>query len=557
MDLSSLTVRPWGNRYVLSGWPDGFNVKMLDLYPGAFCSKKGNWILPHNAFDLSCDSLNYVSPAKIPPTTPNGLRLRDYQIEGTSRLVSSSSGHILMDDVGLGKTMQVLQALNVLGRDFFPYLVVSLKNSEGVWCGPNSDAERFFNYKTEVLRTRTFKIEDVAFDGVDGYFVNFNIVKDWDLSIIEWLSPRTIIVDECHEVRNIRTKAHKAIRKIVRASCVRKRFLLTATPIVNSLVDLYGQLDLAQPRQWGNFVLFNDSQKTSFGTRYCAGYMGEYGWILDGESNVAELQNRLANATTRRTQAEVGKDLPERLRKSYVVPKSDLDTSIYREARDGKYDKALPKHAKGAELQRLGRMAVASSMAKVPAVLDRCDFWLQAGRKRIVVLSYFQETAKSLVKASKGRFEGCRVLGPYCATTADKRRKKLLTSFAENYKFPQVFFATLKTVGTALNDLMVADTMLISDLFWVPIRFLQAEGRLVRIGQQAKTVNIEYVLADLEIDRKMFEHLERKARVMEIPRESDDGTTLVNFLGGALDADDTKDLLRELAAITDEDLELL
>ena len=559
VDLSCLDVRPWANRYVLESAPDHFRKSLLDLYPGAFKSKKGNWLLPHNAFPLSRDHFNFVPPEDIARTTPSGLELFDYQIVGASRLVSSGPGHLLLDDVGLGKTNQILQALHHLGRDFFPFLVISLKASASVWTLPESDPALHYNYNVVPLQGRTFDFDAVPISGVDGYFINLNVVRetDWITNILDWLEPRTIIIDESHELRNIRIKAHKAARSFTRSKKVRKRFLATATPIVNSLVDMYGQLDLAQPNQWGNFVLFNEKQKSSFGTRYCAGHMGEYGWILEGETNTEELRNRLDNATTRRTQYEVGQHLPKRERLHYIVPRSGLNLKSYKKARDGSYDGALPKSARGGELQRLGRMAVASSISKVPAVIKRVKHYLEAGRKRIVVLSYFQDTTAELVKQSSDCFTNCRVLGPYSAKTTDKRRKRFLSEFSQDLPFPQIFFATLRTVGTALNDLMVSDTLLVSDLFWVVVRFLQAEGRLVRTGQKADRVTIEYILADLEIDRRMFKHLERKAKSMEVPRKSQEGSTLVDFLGGALDSEDTKALMQELGGISDDDLDLL
>ena len=82
--------------------------------------------------------------------------------------------------------------------------------------------------------------------------------------------------------------------------------------------------------------------------------------------------------------------------------------------------------------------------------------------------------------------------------------------------------------------------------------FLALNDAVINQGAFARLIKM-----NLEIDRRMFKHLERKAKSMEVPRKSQEGSTLVDFLGGALDSEDTKALMQELGGISDDDLDLL
>ena len=454
-------------------------------------------------------------------------------------------------------SIQVCHVLDGL-KQFRPFLIVSIQEAHRVWTGPDSDAAKYYGLKVEQLRGRTNDIEALFESKADGYFINFQILGDWIDVISMWVQPKIVIIDEIHEVRNVRTKTHKACLRLCRQKQVYKRFGLTATPIVNNLADIYGQLNLVQPRHWGTFVDFAGQSITSFGTRYCNGYMGEYGWILEGESNVDELRKRLESATTRRTQQQVNQHLPQKIRNSILIKEEDFDNNEYEKAKTGAYDKALPPGTKGEVLQRLGRMCLGVSLAKIKPTLKRVQELITAGHTRIIVLSYFQRTCSELVKKSKKQLKGCMVVGPYHGGTPKTRREEHLASFGRTSgEFPIIFFATIKTVGAATNDLVVADRMVVSDLFWVPMRFIQAEGRICRTGQKAAKVGIDYIQSDTEIDRKLFEHLERKSKAMAVPQDSEEALGLVEDLGGAVDSSVLKDLILAVDGMDDKIWELM
>ena len=63
-----------------------------------------------------------------------------------------------------------------------------------------------------------------------------------------------VILDEAHFVRNRSTNASKTVA-LVRS---KYRWMLTGTPVINSLADIYGLLRFGKFRPWNDWVSFNE-----------------------------------------------------------------------------------------------------------------------------------------------------------------------------------------------------------------------------------------------------------------------------------------------------------
>lgn len=75
-------------------------------------------------------------------------------------------------------------------------------------------------------------------------------------ALLSW-SPEVLVCDESHKCKNIQAKRTKAIIKI--ADCADYRYLLSGTPVLNTLMDLYPQYRIMEgPRTFGvgNFYAF-------------------------------------------------------------------------------------------------------------------------------------------------------------------------------------------------------------------------------------------------------------------------------------------------------------
>jgi SWI/SNF-related matrix-associated actin-dependent regulator 1 of chromatin subfamily A len=347
-------------------------------------------------------------------------------------------------------------------------------------------------------------------------------------------------------LRNVKTKARKAVEKIVRRNRVHKRVALTATPVVNDLIDLYSQLDLVQPGQWGTWV--------DFAVRYCNGVQNEFGWFCKGETHVEELQHRFGGALRRVDRFSVGAELPEFTRNRVTLLRERLDEDAMLE-----YDAIQQQDLIGDfEIGTLTRACKALSEAKRQAALEEIERLTDAHYK-IAVFTWFRETATWLARRLKKM--GHLVFGPLHSKVAKKKRLDTVQALAacpmdelKQLDKSAVFVGTLRTAGQAMDELKCCGCGVVVDLWYVPMTLMQAEGRLHRIGRRGE-VDWNYLVAEGTVDQLFFSHLQRKAGAISRALGDSAATSLCETLGGTDEEGDLKALMAALAACPDEDEE--
>ena len=130
---------------------------------------------------------------------------------------------------------------------------------------------------------------------------------------------RVIIADECHLLKNQKTKRSKAILPMLRDSS--RAILLSGTPALSRPNELWSQLNVIDKEQWPTFI--------DFKKRYCTG---------EGKaSNIYELHVLLRETCMlRRLKTEILKDLPPKTRRRVVVELEDpeLKAKIFEDFRE-------------------------------------------------------------------------------------------------------------------------------------------------------------------------------------------------------------------------------
>ena len=173
-----------------------------------------------------------------------------------------SKGVILADEVGLGKTIEaglVLTQRWAEGRR--RVLVVAPANLRKQWV--QELAEKFF-LPTIILETKSF---NAAFrDGMHNPFdrpstqpavvvssYQFAARKAAELSVVPW---DLAILDEAHRLRNVYKTGAKIATAIRGALSNTPKLLLTATPLQNSLMELYGLVSIIDEHHFGDAKSF-------------------------------------------------------------------------------------------------------------------------------------------------------------------------------------------------------------------------------------------------------------------------------------------------------------
>jgi hypothetical protein len=170
---------------------------------------------------------------------PGGLSFAEFQklgIERSRRILREWGGVILADGVGLGKTFMAGGLLQHYERDLgLRALVVAPAGlRDAVWqkfCakyGLSAQVVSFQELATDV------QVGEPPGDGEVDHRKR-NLLLDAD-------DYRLIVVDEAHAFRNPDTLYYRALRRLIgRGGVSRHLVMLTATPVNNSLWDLYHQ----------------------------------------------------------------------------------------------------------------------------------------------------------------------------------------------------------------------------------------------------------------------------------------------------------------------------
>ena len=211
---------------------------------------------------------------RLPANDLNKLTasLQDAQVDLTPHQVEAalfafksplSKGAILADEVGLGKT---IEAGIILSQHWSEHkrrlLVICPANLRKQW---SSELLEKFYLPSVIMESKSFNssIENGAFNPFDRESIvicslQFAKTKaayirrtDWDL----------VIIDEAHRLRNVYKPQNKTANAIKTAIESKKKILMTATLLQNSILELYGLVSIIDDYVFGDLKSF----KSQFG----------------------------------------------------------------------------------------------------------------------------------------------------------------------------------------------------------------------------------------------------------------------------------------------------
>jgi superfamily II DNA or RNA helicase len=186
--------------------------------------------------------------------------LNPHQVEAALFAFRSplSRGAILADEVGLGKTIEAGILLSQRWAERRRrLLVICPANLRKQW--GQELADKFF-LPFAILETKTFN-EEVKrgnlnpFDQEKVILCSYQFARTkeayirqtpWDL----------VVIDEAHRLRNVYKTSNKIANAIKLAIASRQKTLLTATPLQNSLLELYGLVSIIDEFTFGDLRSF-------------------------------------------------------------------------------------------------------------------------------------------------------------------------------------------------------------------------------------------------------------------------------------------------------------
>ena len=171
-----------------------------------------------------------------------------------------SKGALLADEVGLGKT---IEAGLVLSQKWAErkrrVLVITPSNLRKQW--HQELQEKFFlpcciletkSYNATVRQglVRPFECDDVI---ICSY--QFARTKAAEISLMRW---DLVVIDEAHRLRNVYKPTNVIANTLKQALKDAPKLLLTATPLQNSLLELYGLVSVVDDRIFGDLKSFRE-----------------------------------------------------------------------------------------------------------------------------------------------------------------------------------------------------------------------------------------------------------------------------------------------------------
>lgn len=186
--------------------------------------------------------------------------LNPHQIEASlfSLRFPVSKGVLLADEVGLGKTIEAgLTMCQYWAEKKRRILVICPASLRKQWA---LELQEKFNLPVIVLDAKTCrelkkKGQDNPFDTKQISIVSMHYAGNQaeSIKLLPW---DLVVIDEAHKLRNAYRPSNKIGQRIRWATDGIKKILLTATPLQNSLTELYGISTLIDERIFGDLPSF-------------------------------------------------------------------------------------------------------------------------------------------------------------------------------------------------------------------------------------------------------------------------------------------------------------
>jgi len=276
----------------------------------------------------SSDSLE-----KLSSTLSNAqVDLNPHQIEAALFAFKSplSKGAILADEVGLGKTIEAGLVLSQKWAERKRNILLIVPSSlRKQW---NSELQEKFFLPSIILEAKSFNqsIKDGNLNPLnqDNVIVicSYHFAKSKS-SYIKQTPFDLVVIDEAHRLRNVYKTSNKIAREIKDAIQEYPKLLLTATPLQNSLLELYGLTSIIDDHIFGDLNSFKANYAKV--SREQNIYDSELGLVEPRQEMFADLRNRLKPICIRTLRRQVLEYINYRDRKpitqDYVPTEQEIE----------------------------------------------------------------------------------------------------------------------------------------------------------------------------------------------------------------------------------------
>lgn len=409
-------------------------------------------------------------------------------------------------DVGLGKTLMSIAALELLGVEDALFIVPK----SVIWQWKDEINKWLPNKKVVVIDGPASIRYEMYQNEVNGYeyvLMGYETMRN-DLGQYpeQW---QAIVTDEAHRLANVQTKTRKALKQLF----TDHRFALTATPLMNNIQDIYGIIDWVAPDSMGSYYWFMD--------KFCI-LDPEYHGVV-GYKNVDEIKKRLNLYMIRRKATEVAADLPEKTMIDVPFKLSKQEKTLYDNIREEllyeikekellKVENPLTIQQTVVKLIRLAQLCDSMELlgesktsTKLDTLKDMLSDMMTNGKKALV-FTRFRGMADILLR-ELDKFKPLKITGQ----TSSEDRRRIIKAFQTG---DQNKILIMTEAGSEGINLQRASLVFNYDLPWSVGKFNQRVGRAHRLGQ-TQPVFVYNLLAQGTVDMYVKRRLYKKQALSE------------------------------------------
>jgi SNF2 family DNA or RNA helicase len=342
-----------------------------------------------------------------------------------------------------------------------------------------------------------------------------------------------VAFDEGHRMKNMKSKTSRACLAI---ACTRS-IVLTGSPLLNQVNELFPLLERITPSQWGSYYKFVQ--------RYCV-FGGYEGRQIVGPKNTQELQNRLSAVMIRRLKKDV-LDLPE---VQYINRIADLhprQKTLYKQVVEEMrlenpggvvvdIQNALTKFLRLKQIcGTTATVADDDHSDKLDIAAEDSKLLMDSGHK-VVAFTQFRGVLEAYERRMRYTMVGTQgypvyVLHGDVPTEPDGRdasdpkkvwsRQELVHQWEQNPR-PGIIIAMYQVAGIGLNMTAASHGQLLDKLF-VPALNQQAVDRMHRIGASTtQPVQVYQYLCKGTVEDRVETILRTKEKIFDTVVEGSD-----------------------------------
>lgn len=443
------------------------------------------------------------------PDLGNLLKVTPYPYqEAGIRFCLYKKSALIGDEMGLGKTMQAI-TLGILKKELFGFnkiLIITLASLKQQWL---REIERFTREQGCIISGSARERQAQYLDDSRLFKIsNYEAVRR-DAAIISRFKPDLIILDEAQRIKNFETKTAEIIKSLPRQHAL----VLTGTPLENKLEDIY------------SIVQFLDPDLLSPLWQFAADHFllsrEKKGKIL-GYRNLDKLHQKLRTLVIRRRKEEVLDQLPEQVRNDYFIDLHQKQAEIHAGLSQSLLPLLNKKFLTPMDLRRIQMLLlkmrqvcdsthlidrqthISPKLSELENILD--ELVLRNGRKVVIFSEWTTMTALIGMQLSRAGIAFVELTGKIPVT----KRQALIDEFTTNSAC-KVFLST--DAGSTGLNLQAADSVINFELPWNPAKLNQRIGRINRIGQQAKCINVINLISKYSIEEKILAGIKLKGEL--------------------------------------------